>query len=531
MFRFLIPVLALILSAQSFAAATADEDEGHYPVWWAASFELNSLEEIDRKWNSPFWPESPENKSYPATKGSGQEIQTAYIDSCASREQLLANGYVAKLFYEPNRTYMNFAIDCDALDLLKTAMPSRVNFVQDFAFGQDALEILPAILNMAISCGRGCDHVEANKRRISWDLLEPDASLTVNRGTLITVNSVGWEVSVGLLARADFNNDGLEDLLVVSSGWATKGTDRLTRLYTLTRNAPGGVLWAIGAEKQLCENYICDVNYDRLDAIKKTPEDEAADKEPYPVWWQTEYLVKSLADIPIELSRRYADGKNGPVTFIKTDEEVRKLTGYLRDKYEIVNVYNCNEALQLSKAGFKPFATSFSTYSMIHCQILTALQQAIPAKKSFLRSFELDKAGLSALPPLPVPQDICRQQETDAPPPRQAKSLGEYFSGAKIVLEAFEDDKSVEKDEYSDGYYLRVTRSDSTVFLSVMARGDFDLDGQDDIVISMDSSHKDYLFNRGRYYFLTRDGPNKALRRLDIYPFPWSPECVNTNDD
>ena len=56
------------------------------------------------------------------------------------------------------------------------------------------------------------------------------------------VEGHGWRVRLELYAVADFNQDGVEDLLVKTQGWLTAGTYATTRLLALTRFYESGPL-------------------------------------------------------------------------------------------------------------------------------------------------------------------------------------------------------------------------------------------------------------------------------------------------
>ena len=73
----------------------------------------------------------------------------------------------------------------------------------------------------------------------------------------MTVWTTGWMVRLTLVARGNFTADGVDDMLLISSGGATEGSYGTTRLYLMSRNKPDAVLHVINAEQELCPDYNC----------------------------------------------------------------------------------------------------------------------------------------------------------------------------------------------------------------------------------------------------------------------------------
>ena len=57
--------------------------------------------------------------------------------------------------------------------------------------------------------------------------------------------------------RADFDGDGLEDVMVMSNWTAIGGTGTASEYFILGRASPEAVLHVLGAEEHLCSNYQC----------------------------------------------------------------------------------------------------------------------------------------------------------------------------------------------------------------------------------------------------------------------------------
>ncbi len=172
---------------------------------------------------------------------------------------------------------------CDALEKLATAKPAGRSFVRNFVFDQNALDLLPAIVGGAESCGFLCRLKWANERGDTWAQLEDslfkqhareDISMSISGQTRsITVEddktatilfeyveeipveetkTTIWSFSVDrnpleILAYGDFNGDGLEDMLMRRQG--------ARNVYLLTRDTPDGVFFVLNVGEHLCRNY------------------------------------------------------------------------------------------------------------------------------------------------------------------------------------------------------------------------------------------------------------------------------------
>jgi hypothetical protein len=155
--------------------------------------------------------------------------------------------------------------------------------VRNFVFDRNALDLLPAIVGGAESCGFLCRLKRANERGDTWTQLEDslfkqhareDISMSISGQTRsITVaddktatilfeyveeipveetKTTIWSFSVDrnpleILAYGDFNEDGLEDMLMRRQGARS--------VYLLTRDTPDGVFYALNVGEHLCPDY------------------------------------------------------------------------------------------------------------------------------------------------------------------------------------------------------------------------------------------------------------------------------------
>ena len=246
-------------------------EEAPYPIWWSPSLELESLDKIDERMSRTFW-HNP-NDGFPVAKSMDPDSERALVNSCESYFKLTSEGYYAtkNIDYKPLAFQASI---CHALDMLRTAAPSPVSYVDAFKLSEDALDVLPAMMGPAYSCDSTCRRFVANQRRESWQRFEASKFETidiVNDHEMVVTTDTD-RVMVQIVARADFNHDGTEDILFRVNESATHGTWGTTYVLDATRDSHDGVLWTFDAEKSLCPDYSCSGTFGFTEAIEKSKE-------------------------------------------------------------------------------------------------------------------------------------------------------------------------------------------------------------------------------------------------------------------
>lgn len=256
------------LTAWSCAATPDAGDNGPYPIWWSPSLELESLDRIDERLQRKFWPDDEEGM--PVYKGEWPGDDQVFVESCASYQELKKQGYYAR-FNQDSQVLLFHSATCRAIEMLAEAKPSKTSYVRSLALNADAFEVLPAMVNLAASCDFLCRQYLANERRIPWGRFEVSqlVSVEVIHDNRMKVRFDTENLTLDILARADFSGIGIEDLVLRVDANATEGTWGMTDLLLLTRDIPDSVLWVLDAEKGLCRDYKCQPYYDYPEALRE----------------------------------------------------------------------------------------------------------------------------------------------------------------------------------------------------------------------------------------------------------------------
>ena len=231
--------------------ALAAED-GPYPVWWSGELELESLDRVEGRLRRDLWPDIPEGLKLYKKQGDGHV--TAQAQNCESLIRLSEEGYYGGGSPHIYVQYYQLSV-CQAVALLGQAKPARVSYLRDFVLNKDAVNYLPAMVNIYASCTFVCRAFHANKRGVPLAKFDEIERLEITDKNSLIVWTGAWRIEMTFVARGDFTSDGLDDLLLLSSGGATEGTMGGAELYLLTRDEPGAVLRVIDPEKHLCPDY------------------------------------------------------------------------------------------------------------------------------------------------------------------------------------------------------------------------------------------------------------------------------------
>ncbi len=239
--------------------ATAAEE---FPVWWSPKLEVESLDKIDERLSRKF----PVGGQIEARRERNGVEETALMDSCATTMRLADAGFEATK-YSLQRAIL---AECQAIELLAKMRPATQSFVHDFVLDETAHNYLPAMLDLSSSCDRACRLHVANEYRIPWRDVGTIEKVERKDGSenLVMITTTWSFNTIELLARGDFNGDGLEDILIEAGGRARGGTSKGTSLYLLTRDKDDSVFFVLGSEAHLCPTYTCDRQYIEPGAIR-----------------------------------------------------------------------------------------------------------------------------------------------------------------------------------------------------------------------------------------------------------------------
>ena len=248
--RLISPFRAALLALLMLCAPAALAGEhAPYPIWWSPELELESLNLIDERLDRPLW---PDEEGFRIFVGIGSNRRTEIAKSCADIRRLEeeASGAIESPdIYLWSMLYRQ----CYPIERFTDAKPAIESYVANFVLGVESLDYLPALLLGSPSCDGLCRLYDANHNRIPLALhLDRPFDVLVTNPYKMIIESESDLIKIDILGRADFNDDGLEDIFVKAVVKPKEGRWGNHQFFTLGRDEPDGVLWVLDAEDYVC---------------------------------------------------------------------------------------------------------------------------------------------------------------------------------------------------------------------------------------------------------------------------------------
>ena len=237
------------------------QEAAPYPVWWSPELELQSLATIDDRLRQEF----PRDQWRIAVRFSDRK--KIVIDNCVSLTTQIntrVSGLVITEYNSSTNYFHSLKADCDALAMIKNALPAKESYLREFMFSLAALDYLPALLighDTALSgakstCELLCKFLLANTNGTPLSWFEDVPLIDIKSGEDFVVWARGRGARLKIIARADFDGDGVDDMLIKRKFLKTRS--QRSDLLLLTRessdsvmrvlNPPAGCIYSDGTD-------------------------------------------------------------------------------------------------------------------------------------------------------------------------------------------------------------------------------------------------------------------------------------------
>jgi hypothetical protein len=206
-------------------------------LWWAPELGVSSLQAIPARLDEPF--ADPYDT---ATLLNGNADQKT-VSNCIEYLRFLPLGYQPLAVNDATR-YRLEGCRCQAIKALEAARPAQRDSLEKFSLQDESvLSILPPLLGPAPSPLQTSERERATQQGSSWRMVDPGARVTAANACKAKIIGPGWTTEIQVLARADFNGDSSEDLLIQTFSYGTEGGDWTeVKLRVLTRVSGKAVL-------------------------------------------------------------------------------------------------------------------------------------------------------------------------------------------------------------------------------------------------------------------------------------------------
>ncbi len=216
----------------------------------------------------------------------------------------------------------------------------------------------------------------------------------------------------------------------------------------------------------------------------------AAEDGPYPVWWSPALELESLDAIDARVEREFWPGDPEGLPLAKTEGETRKE----------VPAFNCIELERWVGEGYHGIGTNgfgLQLYNQALCRAIEMLKQAAPARRSYLREFVLDETAVAYLPAMAFRMPSCDYQCRQRLANERRIPVSQFEELVRI------DSKGVDE--------LELETPTMETRITVMARGDLNADGLDDMLVLSNTGATEGTGGWSGIYLLTREAPNAVL--------------------
>ena len=459
---------------------------GCSPVRWTGPHvSLNDLKDIDTVLDevSPLG-ESTQQLILTKDREGGGTIR-AQVNTGREYLRLVVNDYYARATYDMACESF-FIYDVSSLVHLSYARPSWKTYVADLRLDEIDPGKLPAWIFI---WGPTPDHPV----QFLSDL-DPDFKVTSATATTITIIADETKHDLEILAWGDFDWDGVEDILLCHSYYSMIGTARSYGFEFLTRRS---------AESALLVSYPTSPRWERaLSRLAAAPGDGHA---PYslPIRW-TDQLA------PGTYVSQLAQGGAEPGWFVDDLLPPDSSVLMVYDERK-VTVTSLQEYYRLTLEGYRPeipdnasFQTNGSFVRYVYPQLY--LRQATSAKKSFLTEFALSEDLLEDAPPS-LGLFACPAEEADR--------VDGIESTGGTWADAYPEDRV----EVHSAHYATVNGRGGRVVIRLLAWGDFDGDGIEDVLLWLWQDSTEGTYVNYAVVALTRRGPDERMEVCAWAPF------------
>lgn len=238
------PVLAIVFVASSLAWPCSAQEAGRVATYYNDFLSIadSSPARDVSDWKSQFvqtWPDDAKLRVRSSKAG-----QTMLVDSC---RQLFKADEAGMIEPAPNsgyslQQYRVAAASCYAGRVIATAVPAKKSFVKDFIFNAATLRELPPDMGFFISNSEMEKLERAKKQGDQLGSFLTGAKFSFKNTPNEKVAEIKYsddsKQTFVLTAKGDFNNDGIEDLLIYTVSSVAGGTYRAIGLYAITKLGP-----------------------------------------------------------------------------------------------------------------------------------------------------------------------------------------------------------------------------------------------------------------------------------------------------
>jgi len=166
-------------------------------------------------------------------KSLKQPGSTYAIKSCTEYFKL-SDKTLTTVRENESSAFTEFALMCEAAKVIIEAKPSKLSFLDDLKFDKQLPNKLPKQIAMVISTTES-KKLNANSKLVSWADVNKINKVNIINNVKAIYHHQGSAQEIELMAKGDFNGDGIEDMLISSRDSVVGGSYSALRVYQVTK--------------------------------------------------------------------------------------------------------------------------------------------------------------------------------------------------------------------------------------------------------------------------------------------------------
>ncbi len=163
-----------------------------------------------------------------------------YVRTCREYDDALKQGYYPNSNFDYKMSFF-FMHPCGLLNALEKARVPKQNFISDAKVGVVNLELLPFQIFFENLAGQSSWDADRDLETTYQQKVDnQELVVTQKSQNVLNVEGNGMGQMLQEVVRADFNNDGIEDVLLFEHNFIKKGTFADAGIIVLTRKSMNG---------------------------------------------------------------------------------------------------------------------------------------------------------------------------------------------------------------------------------------------------------------------------------------------------
>ena len=181
-----------------------------------------------------------ENDGIDGVTLSKRKVGKIHVRTCREYDEARQKGYYPLSTFDITMA-MFFKKPCGLLNALANASLSRESFISDAEVGIVNLELLPFSVFPYLGERKSPEEAKRDSETTYHQKIETGELVVIEKAKhVLRIQENDMVQSLREMVRADFNNDGIEDILVFEYHWVTKGSLRFGGIIVLTRKSMNG---------------------------------------------------------------------------------------------------------------------------------------------------------------------------------------------------------------------------------------------------------------------------------------------------